>query len=345
MQAPRKPSVPIDPPLAIYKLARQFVLIVLAGLLLHLLLFGTVRLNSNHMAPRLFRGDRVLIYRGGARPLLSWFTPFRRGMAVVFRYPSAADTRGCLRIAALPGDTITISNGRIVSARESLKSVATPSEAVLPPEFSPRDFAAPFRLPERGDVYHLDSLTQRDFLFVAAMRRQLRAGRRQDVRPELFVDNIPSNEYIIKNFVLYEGRFDSIPDSLDYNWFFWDRLRDNLRFTLENQEVRLQFGLYDGQRRIESFRVTRPFVFLLADNWQSGYDSRYFGPVCRSHLLGSVVLVLWSADRNEEQGTVVRFSRIGTRAGRLPVDSMGLPRHESVDMDPLHSNAATDSAH
>jgi hypothetical protein len=153
---------------------------------------------------------------------------------------------------------------------------------------------APFRLPERGHEYRLDSLTQRDFVFAASMRAQEYPRRDHDVHATLFVDGIPSNEYIIKNFLLYEGTFDSIPDSLDFDWFFWDRLRDNLRYSLENREVRLQFALMENGKKVEAYRVRHWFLFLLADNWESGFDSRYFGPVSAARLRAGVPLVLWS---------------------------------------------------
>lgn len=290
-----KTHAPLDAPLAAYRLVKQFALVLVAGLVLKWLFLGTTLVRTDHMAPALHEGDRVLLWRGAARPVVRHITHAGRGAVVVFDFPHDAPNRGCLRVAGVPGDTVTISNGRLEPQSGSAAPAPLPQDSVLPPEYSPRDFTAPFRLPLPGDTYQLDSLTQRDFLFAASMRAQEYPRRTHDVLPTLFIDGIPSNEYIIENFLLYDGAFDSIPDSLDFDWFFWDRLRDNLRYSLENREVRLEFALVENGGKIETYRVRKRFLFLLADNWASGYDSRYFGPVCATHVRGTVPLILWSA--------------------------------------------------
>ncbi|MBD3242869.1 MAG: hypothetical protein GF331_19915 [Chitinivibrionales bacterium] len=307
MSNTEKTHAPVDAPLAVYRLLKQFVLVLLVGVLIKWLFFGTMVIRTDHMAPALHAGDRVLLWRGVARPVLKHFFQPRAGAVVVFDFPHRGSARGCLRVAAGPGDTVAISRGRFVSIPDSAVPAPLPQDSVLPPEYSPRDFTAPFRLPRPGDTYQLDSLTQRDFIFAASMRAQEYPGRTHDVQPTLFIDGIPSNEYIIENFLLYEGAFDSIPDSLDYDWFFWDRLRDNLRYSLENREVRLEFALMENGKKVEAYRVRKRFYFLLADNWVSGFDSRYFGPVSAARLRGSVPLTLWS-----RKGKRV-FSRIPPR--------------------------------
>ncbi len=296
MSSTDKTHAPLDAPLAVYRLVKQFTLVLVVGLLIKWLFFGTTVIRTDQMAPSLAEGDWVLLWRGAARPLIGHIARPDAGAVVIFDFPHRAPARGCLRIAAASGDTVAISGGRLVSPSDSAAPAPLPQDSILPPEYSPRDFTAPFRLPLPGDTYPLDSLTLRDFVFAASMRAQEYPARRHDVQATLFIDGIPSNEYIIENFLLYDGAFDSIPDSVDFDWFFWNRLRDNLRYSLENREVRLEFALMENGGKIERYRVRKRFVFLLADNWASGYDSRYFGPVCASHIRGSVPLILWSAE-------------------------------------------------
>jgi len=307
---------PLDTPVALYRLLRQFLVVIAIGLLVKLLMLTAVTVRDGHMAPCLLTGDRVLVRRGLAAPGLALGLAPARGSVVVLAVPHRDRVRACLRVAAVPGDSVVIASGRMLSP--SLGGVcASAPDSVLPPEYSPRDFAAPLRLPRRGQTLALEGLSQRDFLFAASMQAQQDPGGTYDVKADLLVDGIPSNEYIISNFLLYAGAFGSIPDSLDYDWFFWDRLRDNLRYTLENRRVRLQWGLYRNGRPVATVKVRRAFVFALADDWTGGCDSRYFGPVCVSRIAGRVSRVLWSA--GPEQGGRARI-RPGRTWGAVRCD-------------------------
>jgi len=244
----------------------------------------------------------VLISRAVHWPLPRWLVGLEPGRIVVFGYPHRQRSRGVLRVLALPGDTVSINRGPPPASQDTSSADTELEAAVLPPEYSPRDYTVPFRLPKPGEVYRLDSLSQRDFIFYASMYAQQRASSDVDVVPVLLIDDQPTNEYIVQNFALYEGAFDSIPDSLDYDWFFWDRLYDNLSHDLEGHQIQLVFRLYGKGERVETVRIRKRFVFVLADNWQGGYDSRYFGPLCTSHVVGTVPLVLWSGASGDSGG-------------------------------------------
>ncbi len=293
--SPQQPAGPVDTPIAVYRLTRQFLAIVVAGVLIKWLLFSVVSVRTSHMRPSLLDGDRVIVRRGMGAPGLLFGAAPRRGAVVLCDLPGAGDIRTFLRVAAVPGDTLRIDSASVtVSGQPPLKRVALDS-MVLPAEYAPRDFFAPWAVPRRGTVLDLDSLSQRDLLFAASIHARQYPRRTVDVDQVLFVDGIPSNEYIIANFLLYEGAFDSIPDSLDLNWFFWDRLRENLRFSLKDREVRLDFALLDNGVRLTQVTVKRSFVFVLADNWEEGFDSRYFGPLSTAAIHGVASRLLWAA--------------------------------------------------
>jgi hypothetical protein len=231
-------------------------------------------------------------------------------------------------VGGLSGDSLVITGGTFLNLAggEETRFAAAPEDSVLPADYSPRDFMAPFRMPCRGESFALDSLSQRDFVLMASMYSQEHPRRSVDVKPQLFIDGIPSNDYFVANFLLYNGVFGSIPDSLDFDWFFWDRLRENLRYTLENRQVALRFGLVVDGGVVKRYRVGRDFAFLLADRWSAGYDSRFFGPLCVDRIEGRALVVLWSFQHNQSGSLHPRWQRFMTsiKEGPQPPVTMGI---------------------
>jgi hypothetical protein len=184
-----------------------------------------------------------------------------------------------------------------------------PNDEALPPNYSPRDSMNVFRLPVVGETLILDSLSLRDFFFAAAMAKQEPGGKRLRVKPGLLIDEQPADTFSLTDFSLFKGKLDSIPPEYDFNWFFWDRLREYCAHTFKGKNFSLDFGLFDNDIRMTKYRVTKYFIFLLADDWRKGFDSRYFGPVAAQLLRGRPVCVLWSWDKNERGLKSLRIER------------------------------------
>ena len=111
-----------------------------------------------------------------------------------------------------------------------------------------------------------------------------------------------NNEFLIKDFSLYKGVFSGIPDSLDNNPFFWERLSLYLeRTAADTQSASVNLTIVDQNNEdIIRYRVKNNSVFLTSDNWDEGLDSRYFGPVPISSITGRIIFVLWSLDPDAE---------------------------------------------
>ena len=104
---------------------------------------------------------------------------------------------------------------------------------------------------------------------------------------------------------------DSVPDSLRYNWFFWDRMEEYLYQKHETSRVMLYFTLFLDGTEVSEYRIRDDYYFLLADNRRTGYDSRYGGPVRKSSCIGTAGLVLWSYGTDDGKKRHFRFNRLG----------------------------------
>jgi hypothetical protein len=247
-------------------------------------------------------------------PLLRRINGYSRGTPVIFSVPFSKKL-GCLRIAGVGGDTVGVEDGVFRNSKSFVKRVPasdiTPRTEVMPAEFSPRDYIDPFRVPRPGDTLVLDSLDSYDLCFAIAVIRQENPSAKCKLKPKVIIDDTASTDYFISDFVLYKGRLDSIPDSSSYDWFFWKRLTEYLQETMNGRKVTLSFEFFQDGAKTTRYAVKNRFLFLLADNWKNGFDSRYFGPVLASSIFGRPFFILWSFSTKEGTGDRLNFKRLG----------------------------------
>jgi hypothetical protein len=238
----------------------------------------------------------VVVRRTPFLRLFFWLWPPGRGTPVVVKHPLLSKKFACLRVAGLPGDSMVIGKGifRIVNEAGLTPGGSVPPAEALLPEFTPRDSMETYRLPCPGDTLDLDSLSLRDFFFAAAMIKQEQPGKEISMKADCTIDGKRMNDVPMTNFSLYKGTIDAIPEQYVYTWFFWDRLQAYLIRTAAGKSCQLRFGLYEDKVRMAKYVIHQSFIFLLADDWQKGFDSRYFGPAAARSIKGRVVCVLWS---------------------------------------------------
>jgi signal peptidase I len=296
-----------------YRSIKQILIITAVAICLKSCIIDSVVIKGSQMTPTLVCGDRTLIFR---LPYLSLFsTIFKPSLAkpVIFDLPFEKNRRASLRIAGLWGDTVSIDSGVIVNSRKPQFQFSGKEKGglIVPASFSPRDFFPPYCIPKKGTSFLLDSLSLRDFFFAVNVVRQENKKSKISIKADLYVDDSLSNDYNIKEFTLYKGTIDTIPVRYQFDWFFWDRLNQYLDATVEERMVALKFSLYIDNVKISRYSVQKKYVFLLADNWSDGLDSRYIGPVQVSSLVGRVFFVLWSYDNKDQKALKTnRFGRI-----------------------------------
>jgi signal peptidase I len=265
------------------------------------------------MEPTILKGDRVLVLKAGTVwPMRGLFTP-PYDKPVAYKSPFQPGTYGLLRMAAYSGDTISIDSGTVVTNRElpHIRQFSTGAGEVVPADYSPRDFFRSYRIPGKGELVMINRLSIRDFFFVRSMVQQEHPDVPVTVTPSLFLDDSACGGFRITDFSLYTGSIDSVPDSLRYNWFFWNRMEEYLYQKFESNKVALFFTLRLDGTELTEYRLLNDYYFLLADNRKTGYDSRYGGPVKKPLCIGTTGLVLWSYGNNGGEKSHFRFNRLG----------------------------------
>jgi signal peptidase I len=305
-------KAPKDLRIALYRIVKFLVILIALTLAVKFFLFDTVLIKTDQMAPTILDGDRVCIVR------VPFFWPFRRFVAparsapVIFKHPLFPKKLECLRVAGLPGDSMVIRQGRffIMNEREVTFGKQLAADDVLPIEFAPRDSMDLYRLPRRGDTIDLDSLSLRDFFYACAMIQQENPRAACHVKADLLIEGKLSDDFKITGFPLYNGALDAIPKKFEYDWFFWDRLKEYFSHTLNGKDIALVFSLSKNGAHIFRYCLKENFVFLLADDWCKGFDSRYYGPVLAASIKGRVIFVLWSVNKPEKGIGFLRMDRL-----------------------------------
>ncbi len=282
--------------MAIYRSIKQLLGIVLFGLIIKFAFCDTFLIKSDQMEPVIQNGDRVILSRTPTTVPLKWISPLTHSDLIIFNYPHHSKKPGNLRIAGKPGDNVIIQEGILsILNKPGLSFVHKHSEEeTLPKEYSPRDNMGHYRIPKKGESIALDTLSIRDFIFLYSMILQENPKKHYTFQPRLFIDDSLSNEYFIKDFPLYAGSFNAIPDSLFTNWFFWDRLKAYLIASNNDNKMRIAFSILDDEVPIVNYTIRKSFYFLISDSWCTGYDSRYWGPVAATAIEGKIVGILWS---------------------------------------------------
>jgi hypothetical protein len=299
-----------DMRIVVYHSARIIFAAIVIAFAVKCAFIDTIRMTGSQMDPSIINGDRLMIYRLPFIPIVrNYFRPAYDKPVVV----KNGSSLNVLRIAAASSDTIRIDSGKVFSTGHlpNIDVFSRSSDAPVPPDYAPRDFFDTYRIPGKNDLLILNKLPSRDFFFASSIIRQEHPKDSLFVKAYLLLDDSICANFSIVDFMFYKGSIDSVPDSLRYNWFFWNRLEEYLYQKYSDRKVTLYFSLFLGGIAIEEYTIKNDYYFLLADNRKNGLDSRYSGPVSRNSCLGRAVLVLWSRGPDEHGKQHFRFNRMG----------------------------------
>jgi len=298
--------------LALYNGVKQFVIVLAAGLALKLFVFDSLKVNGSQMEPAIRQEDRILIFK------TPYIMPFiknisgGKGKPVVISLTEKG-TYTITRIAAASGDTVSIESGQFYRNGVAVEKFSkdTDKYGVIPAGYSPNDFMGKIRVPAPRDSIDFRTLNMHDFIFAYSVFKQEAPGAR--LKTHIVVDDtVLQDDFVIKDFSLYRGRLDAIPEELHTDWFFWDRLQSYLSMTTEpnGKKPQLAFSVLKNGKEVGGFRVKGRYVFALGDNWNMAKDSRHLGPLSRANIKGRPFMTLWGADFDGEGKKRLNWSRI-----------------------------------
>lgn len=102
---------------------RDLILSVLLAFIVIVFLYQPVQVEGTSMVPRLENHERIFINKFVYR-----FRPIERGDVVVFRYPLDPSKSYIKRVIGLPGDVVTIKDGRVLVNGRPLREPYVPAQ-------------------------------------------------------------------------------------------------------------------------------------------------------------------------------------------------------------------------
>lgn len=299
---------------------------LVAAAVLRACVFEAYRIPSPSMEDTLLVGDLVFVSKlhVGARlgeHRLPALRPPRRGDVLVFHFPPGREARVgarapyVKRVAALPADTVRLVAKRLVVGRDT---VQLPPEARQAWTVATRRGQPPAEaLVRAGLGGPADRLAPGVWLFHATAAEAGRLRAQPDVRAvapyvrqpgDGSATFPPSRRWSLDDYgPLVVPRAGWTVPLTDSTWGLY-------RATIERHEglrtERTAEGFTIGGHPADRYTFAQDYYFVLGDHRDDSSDSRTWGFVPASHLIGTAVLVYGSWDAGARR---VRWSRIGRR--------------------------------
>ena len=192
------------------------------------------------MIPTLLVADHLLVNK-----FIYRFRIPKRNEIVVFKFPQDRKTDFIKRVIALPGEEVSIEDGKLFVNGESVPddhAVYSQKSA----DSRERNMSA-FRVPRKGDIIKVD-------------------GENSELYRRLIANELGVRVEIMAGQLIVQGR------------------------------------------RMDSYEVKNDYLFMMGDNRDNSYDSRFWGPVNTEDIVGKAMIIYWSfGDRFYD----VRWGRLG----------------------------------
>ncbi|MFP4522846.1 MAG: S26 family signal peptidase, partial [Fibrobacterota bacterium] len=239
----------------------------------------------NSMEGELESGDRLVVLKapyGPGIPFTEKNLPFlgspRAGELFIVSYPDSSASKTVLRCAGSPGQRLYISDKRVILDDEMLPGYGMEKNRrspVLSPDVIPRDNLSEIIVPAIGDSLVLESADIFTMLYYKNIIQSENPDARVSYKPLLLIGGDTVREFSLKEMKTHLDDYSEItPENTDLI-----SLSNIFRYIRSSSEadvyatVRILFN----EDPLDYYFVRRNYYFFISDNWDKGYDSRYFG--------------------------------------------------------------------
>lgn len=318
-------------------------------LVLRIFVFTTYTVTNNLLEPTLKSGDFVLInkFKNGARlPITVLSVPFTdiyselflfsyfripgyskidRNELVLFNYPLESDitidkkTKYIKRIVALPGDTLTITD-KTVFINEILTDTITSLKFTYRVTLDKDVYFLPEQI-EKFEITNINEVSDFGIYDISLSKKYADSLAAQpnikylrilkDIRGEGCELIFPQNKFIIWNkdyfgSLIIPKKGDTITLT-EYNFEIYKRLIE----VYENNELYEKDGnYYINDVQTNKYIIKDNYYFVLDDNRDNAKDSRHWGFLPESHIIGTPSFIWLSIDKSDSFFSTIRWNRI-----------------------------------
>jgi len=92
----------------IYEILKTIVIVIIMYLLIRAFIFQPFEVDGSSMEPTLHNNEFLIVQK-----VTSYFHDVQRGDVIVFKYPNDPSVSYVKRVIGLPGDKVTIANGKV----------------------------------------------------------------------------------------------------------------------------------------------------------------------------------------------------------------------------------------
>lgn len=211
------------------------------------------------------------------------------------QYPTIAT-----RCVGVPGDTVTAHQGRLYINGEAVAQSPIVTEAYLVPDSLLPSVEAAMRaiydeMPPRQSIGEHRTLFYIDRYSYDRLCRELP----DSILPRAI--NLAQDNYTVE-LPPCGSDVTITPHNAAFYAYIINRY-EPAKVVLHND------ALYRGGRRVKSYRFTQPYYWVLSDNRTSATDSRTFGVLPHSHVIGRCGMIVFSIDATKRGFNSWRINR------------------------------------
>lgn len=220
---------------------------------------------------------------------------------IIFKYFGAKKTDYIKRIIALPGQRILISGKNIKIGGKNISSPIGAKFIRNGQTGFPENYEV--TVPNINDKFNIRKLNIRDLLFVYHIAKQEVGKEGVYAGLQIFIDGSFSHDILFHNI-----------DDWTRITYYIDSLKTGLKNQNTSSEITFLPVLKINEKVIDEYQVKYQCYFVMGDNRDNSFDSRYYGFVSRKSIKGKAKYIYMSINKNEafyKLNKFVRWNRIG----------------------------------